>query len=211
MKLYTFYTPNSLKIELALAELGLDCEREKVALAKGEHMTDDFKKVNPHQKIPVLEVDGVAIAESGAILQYLGQSNPGPLWPSDPLEAAQLSRWMFFEGVHLASVCSSIWWSDTLSPRRGVPASSDAANAYAEEVLVRHLDMLNEVLASREFIGGNDFSLADCALGPTLCLLKDTRLDPSEKWPNVASYTARIRARDSWTQALGDRRMHWSD
>jgi glutathione S-transferase len=211
MRLYTANSPNSLKVQMALAELGLDYERTDVVLAKREQLSDEFKRINPHQKVPVLEVDGAKIAESGAIVQYLGRANAGDLWPTDLLQDALLSRWMFFESVHLAPACGSIWWSDTLSPRRGVPAFSDAVLEHAANELERPLDVLNGHLDSQEFVSDKGFTLADCALGVSVSMLKDTRLDPNERWPNVSAYGDRVRARQDWAIALGDRCLHWAD
>ena len=211
MKLYTFYTPNCLKVEIALSELELDCEREKVALAKGEHMTEAFKRVNPHQKIPVLEVGDVALPESNAILEYLGRTNAGPLWPQDPIQEAQLAAWLHFESTHLAPPCAAIWWSDTLSPKRGVEASSDARLELAASDLERPLGVLELHLADRDHLAGGAFTLADCALGTTLSMLKGTRLDLAQNWPKADAYAARLRDRPSWSVADGDRRLHWSD
>jgi len=211
MRLYTANSPNSLKAQMAFAELGLDYERSDVVLAKREQLSDDFKRINPHQMVPVLEVDGAHIAESGAIVQYLGRTNTGELWPADPLQDALLSRWMFFESVHLAPSCRAIWWTDILSPRRGVPASSDAQLELAAADLERPLSALETHLDPQEFVSQNGFTLADCALGVAVSMLKDTRLDPSDRWPNVGAYGARIRARESWTTGLGDRCLHWAD
>ncbi len=115
LRLYAANSPNSAKVQLALAELGLDYEKKFMVLAKGEHQTEEFGRINPHRKVPVLEVDGSYIAESGAILEYLGRSAGNGMWPESAVHDAQLSRWLFFEAAHLASACGAIWWNDVLS------------------------------------------------------------------------------------------------
>ncbi len=211
MRLYTFYTPNCLKIHMALAELGVDCERKPISLAKREQMGEEFKRINPHRKVPVLEVEGKAIAESGAILQYLGRAASGTLWPLDAIEDARLARWLFFESVHLAPYCGPIWWSDVLAPRRRVEPASEARLELAVSDLARALDVLHEEFETRDHLAETGFTLADCALGATLSMLKDTRVDLAERWPNVDLYGARVRARRSWREGEGDRCMHWVD
>ena len=64
---------NTLKIRFALAEIGAPYEFEPVDLAKGESRTPDFKRLNPHGKVPVLQDGDFALPESDAILWYLGE------------------------------------------------------------------------------------------------------------------------------------------
>jgi len=211
LRLYTANSPNSAKVQLALAELGLDYEKQFMVLAKGEHQTDDYGRINPHRKVPVLDVDGGCIAESGAILQYLGRSAGSGKWPEAAVHDAQLSRWLFFEAAHLATSCGAIWWNDVLSPRRGAPEVGEARLEVALNELDRSLGVLEESLSGQEYLDAGGFTLADCAVGVTVSMLKDTRLDPTEKWPGVAAYGARARARDAWSKAEGDRCLHWAD
>lgn len=211
MKLYTANSPNSLKVGLALAELGLEYETARVVLARGEHQTEAFERINPHQKVPVLEVDGVHLAESGAIVQYLGRTRGGDHWPKEPLVDALASRWLFFESAHLSAGCGALWWSDVLSPRRGVdPVPAPRIDA-ARSQLERALGVLEEQLAARDAILVGGFTLADCVLGTAVSMLVDTRVSLSAGWPNVAAYGARLRERASWATAEGGRCLHWKD
>ena len=211
MRLYTANSPNSLKVQMALAELGVNCEREILQLTEREYLMDDLKAIDPQQKVPILETDGTKIAESGAIIQYLGRTSGSGLWPANPVEDAELSQWLFFESVHLALPCGAIWWSDTLAPRRGVNVFSDARLEQAVNDLKRPLDVLNERLSSKDFIADSGFTLADCVLGVTVSMLKNTRMNSNERWPRVAAYAERVRARGGWARGGGDCCMHWTD
>src|ERR1700747_220228 len=72
MQLYHFPSPNPQKVTFALKELGLDCEIVPVDLGKGQHRQPAFLAVNPFGRVPVLVDDGLTLAESHAILAYLG-------------------------------------------------------------------------------------------------------------------------------------------
>ena len=81
MKLYHFPSPNPQKVTFALLELGLDCEKIPVDLAKGEQRETAFLAINPFGRVPVL-VDGeLTLWESHAIVAYLGETT-GRLWPA---------------------------------------------------------------------------------------------------------------------------------
>ncbi|MGZ3417131.1 MAG: glutathione S-transferase family protein [Polyangiales bacterium] len=203
VKLWSFlFSPNPLKVRLALAELRVPYETEEVYLFKGEHRAEAFAAVNPHRKVPVLEEDDERIAESNAILVYLGRTR-GELWPAKPADEARALRWLFFESAHVTMPCGTLWWSDVVSPKISRPGASAEVAAEAVEELERSLGVIEEQLTGRDYILG-PFSLVDCSIGVGVAMLRNTRLDDPNRWPNVAAYRDRLRARPSWTEARGD-------
>lgn len=204
MKLYSYpASPNSLKIRLALAELDLPYETVTVDLPSGQQKSPDFTAVNPHQKVPVLDDGGFVIRESNAILAYLGRRQPTPLWPLTGSEEALALQWLFFEGAQLALPFGTVWWSEKVSPRIGIPGASGSALENARHQATRGLDLLEQRLTESRFILGDRFTLVDCSVGPVVSILKATSLDDSTRWPKVAAYGAAIQARPSWAAAGG--------
>lgn len=92
MKLYNFYlSSTSYRVRIVLELKGLKYEYVPVALNKGEHLSEWFSAINPMHGVPVLEVGGVAIANSPAIIEYLEEEHPSPaLLPKDPLSRAHV-------------------------------------------------------------------------------------------------------------------------
>jgi len=89
LQLYTWSTPNGRKVSIMMEELALTYDVHPVNILKNEQFTPAYQKLNINGKIPVLvDPQGpsgrpVTLAESGAILVYLGEKYQSPLWPAD--------------------------------------------------------------------------------------------------------------------------------
>ncbi len=90
--MYTLYfSPGacSMASHVLLEECGAVYETKPVALAKGEQRTEEYRKINPHGKVPALAVDGKVITQNAAILPYIaGQFPDAGLLPADPVDRA---------------------------------------------------------------------------------------------------------------------------
>ncbi len=92
MKLYNFHASStSYRTRIVLNLKGLDYEYIPVRLDKGEHLSDAYGKINPMRGVPTLEVDGVYLYQSGAIIEYLDEVFPDPpVLPKDPIARAHV-------------------------------------------------------------------------------------------------------------------------
>lgn len=124
LEVHAFTTPNSIKVPIALEEMGLDYRLVPVNLRRGEQKTDAFKAMNPNAKVPVLidrSVPGegdVILSESAAILVHLAEKT-GQLLPKDGPNAARSSS--NFSSTHPASVRRSCSHSRSRSRHRRNP------------------------------------------------------------------------------------------
>ena len=108
LSIYEF--PNSVccqKVNLALFEKNLEWESIFLNLAKNEHFSSEYLKLNPKGVVPTLIHDGVPIIESTSICEYLDEAFPGSgpgnnLIPDAPLECVQMKGWskVVDEGLH---------------------------------------------------------------------------------------------------------------
>ena len=101
-----YFSPGacSTASHIGLEETGAPYEEKPTLLAKGEHKTDAYLKVNPRGKVPALDVDGKILTENTAILTYLAQRFPEKkLMPEDPLEKARC-------------ISTMAWFSNTVHP-----------------------------------------------------------------------------------------------
>lgn len=115
-------------VEAACAELGLDYEARDLDARNDEHRGEAYGALNPHRKMPTLEVGNEIITESVAILLTLDERHPaGRLFPPPGTpERAQALRWMLYLATELYPL---VEWQDY--PER-FTASPDAATALRE-------------------------------------------------------------------------------
>ena len=92
MKLYTFFrSGTSHRLRIALNLKGLTVEQVAIDLRREQHLSPEFKLVNPQQLVPALEVDGRVLTQSPAIIEWLEERHPHPpLLPADATGRAQV-------------------------------------------------------------------------------------------------------------------------
>jgi glutathione S-transferase len=159
MKLYNFtLSGHSHRVRLFLSLLGVDCQIIDVDLAQGAHKSPEFLALNILGQVPVLEDDGVIVADSNAILVYLAKKFGRTDWlPEDARSAAEIQRWLSVAAGQIAH-----------GPAQARLITVFNAPYRPEEVIPRAhaiLDVLNRELGKRDWIaGGAAPSIADVAL-----------------------------------------------
>jgi glutathione S-transferase len=196
---------NSLKLRLALAEVGADYEYVPVDLGKKQQFEPAFLELNPHAKVPVLVDGDFALPESDAILWYLGERYPdAKLLPvSDGTDAtrqarARILQWCAFASTTLYPAYADYWNHALGDESKRNPAGAEAALGK----VARAVGVMETVLATREWIAGQSVSLADLSNAAILFGLK-RRLptDPLASNERAAAWYQRVTARKSWKSA----------
>ncbi|MDQ7995579.1 MAG: glutathione S-transferase N-terminal domain-containing protein [Luteibacter sp.] len=158
---HAFATPNSIKVPVALEELGLDYELHGVNVKQGEQRAPAFLALNPNGKVPVL-IDARAgetlvLTESAAILVYLAERE-GKLLPATGEARARVFEQLFFH----ASGLGPAFGQSGFFQRQAAEPQPLAIERFSKETQ-RTLGMLDSVLALRPFVAGDDYSIADIA------------------------------------------------
>ncbi len=197
MKLYYFPSPNPQKIRFALNELGLDCETVPVDLLKGEQRAPEFLALNPYGRVPTL-VDGeLKLWESHAILAYLGEKT-GKLWPTTPAGRADALRWLFFLSSAISPPATEVAFN-RIAVKLSGGTPDEAAIARGEKALPDPIGIIDQHLATRTWMLGDEFSLVDCDYGPTLNVLDKAGFTFGD-FPRVRAYLEAIRSRRTWQE-----------
>jgi glutathione S-transferase len=165
------YAPNARRVRIFLAEKGLTIPFVELDLAKLDQKSAEFSAVNPFQTVPALELDnGDILCESIAICRYLEELHPEPdLFGREPRERAEIEMWqrrleLYLFYPILQAYRHSHPAAKVLETPQQLPEWGEINRARALEAMAR----IDAVLASRRFIAGDRFSVADitglCAL-----------------------------------------------
>ena len=136
---------------IALAEKGVAFERITVDLA---NKPDWFLAISPLGKVPLLKVGDAVIFESAVILEYLEETQPGPLHPADALQRAEHRSWMEFG----STILMDLWTFYT--------AMDEAAFQAKARQLTEKFARLEQRLGEGPYFDGARFSLVDAVFGP---------------------------------------------
>lgn len=187
---------NVQKVMWLLGELGLPHRHIEAGGAHGGLDTAAFGAMNPHRKVPVIEEDGHVVWESHAILRYLAARHGAPrFWSEDPRTRSQADRWMDWAATSLQpDLLNGVFWGFYRTPE----AQRDMAAVNA--ALARcgaHMAVLDQVLATQPFLGGEEPTLADIPAGTAL--YRWFTLDiPRRPAPHVEAWYGRLRQRPAY-------------
>jgi glutathione S-transferase len=155
---------NVQKVMWLLAEVGAVCTRVDMGGAYGGNREEAYLKKNPNGVVPTLLHGDTVVWESNTILRYLANFfSDSSLYPTEPIARAQVERWMDWQLSTFGPVNTLLYQSiiRTPEPLRQPEAIEKHRLRNAELVTI-----LDGVLSRQKFVAGNEFTLADIAIGP---------------------------------------------
>ncbi|MEN2978256.1 glutathione S-transferase family protein [Tistrella bauzanensis] len=178
-------------------ELGLPYEHLPVAI-RDVASHPEITAINPARQIPVIDDDGVVVAESMAINLYLAAKHGGPLAPRDAAETGHIAQWTFWVVTHVEVLALTVLGHRVFFPAdRRDPAKADEAEA----ALARPLAVLEGALARGDgWLVGGRFTVADLNVAAIIAWLVASRADLAA-FPNVTAWVRRCRGRDAAKKA----------
>ncbi|HEY6517104.1 MAG TPA: glutathione S-transferase family protein [Steroidobacteraceae bacterium] len=203
MSLTFYYSPMSTATltDLVLEELGVSCERITVDLKKKETHTQEFLRVNPNGKVPVLVHDGIAIWESAAITLYLGEifGVAKGLYPEPGPQRGDAMKWVVWSNVTLGDAFGRFVRNTT----EWIPAEQHNAKAAAAAESDTHdcLRILDRALAGRQYLLAG-YTLADTHVNSLLGWLRFMKVDFSE-YQHLNAWSQRCTARPAYARVMG--------
>ena len=205
LQLYSLATPNGVKVTVMLEELlalghaGAEYDAWLINIGKGDQFGSGFVGANPNSKIPALMDHSVTppqrVFESGAILLYLAEKF-GALMPSEPVARTECLSWLFWQMGSAPYLGGGFGHFYAYAPSK----MEYPINRFAMETK-RQLDVLDQLLATRPWIAGDDYSIADIAIWAWYGQLVLGRQYNAAEFLDVSSYTHVL----AWAQKIDAR------
>jgi glutathione S-transferase len=201
MKLYGFPpSPNTRKVLATATALGLRLDFAMVDLAAGDQRKPEYLALNPSGRTPTLVDGDFVLWESNAIMQYLAETRPGPLWPKDAKVRAEISRWQCWQLAHWDEGTGTLIRERFIKKVLSLGEPDRAEIERGEKAFHRDAGILEACLATRRFLAGDAPTLADFAVAAPLELTEAAAF-PFEEYPNVKGWYARIDALPAWQES----------
>lgn len=205
-QVYSLGTPNGVKVTILLEELkelGIkDAEYDlyKINIGEGDQFGSDFVSINPNSKIPAMvdqsQTPNIDVFESGSILVYLAEKF-GEFLPKDIQDKTEVLNWLFWQVGSGPFVGGGFGHFFHYAPEK----LKYPIDRYTMETK-RQLDLLDKVLATREFIAGDTYSIADIAIWSWYGqLVLGDLYEGSAKFLDIQSYKHLV----EWTHRIAKR------
>ena len=202
--LYSWPTPNGLKISILLAEAAIEHDVHPVNIGKGEQFEPEFLAISPNNRIPAILDDApagggpaIAVFESGAILLYLAEKT-GQFLPTELRARTDVLQWLFWQMGGLGPMAGQNGHFNIYAPEK-IPY---AMERYVNET-ARLYGVMDKRLADREFLGGA-YSIADMACYPWIVPHEAHKQDLG-RFPNLKRWFDAIAARPAVVKAYAER------
>jgi glutathione S-transferase len=200
MKLYDCKgAVNPRRVDIFLAEKGIDIDRVRVDVFKGEHRSEEFRILNPACAVPFLELDdGVVISESAAISRYFEEQKPQPpLMGETPQEQACISMWQ--RRVEDGLLYAAQHFFHHATPGLGEPdryRNADWGQANKTRV-IETMRWIDRELAARPYIAGEAFTIADITALCAIDFAGNLGIAMPDDCTNLKAWHARVSDRPS--------------
>ena len=168
LQLYSLPTPNGVKVSILLEEMGMAYEPHLVSFEKNDQTSPAFLSLNPNNKIPaILDPHGpggkpLALFESGAILVYLAEKT-GKFIPHDAAQRYECLQWLMFQMGGIGPMFGQVGFFHKFAGKDF--EDKRPRDRYLAESK-RLLTVLDQHLQGRDWMMGDDYTIADIAIFP---------------------------------------------
>lgn len=208
LQLYSLATPNGVKVSIFLEEAGLPYEAHRITLDQEGVLSPQFLSLNPNNKIPaIIDPDGpdgkpLALFESGAILLYLGEKT-GQFLPAAPAQRYETIQWLMFQMGGVGPMFGQLGFFHRFAGKEY--DDKRPLQRYLNETR-RLLGVLEQRLTGRDWIMGDNYTIADMAIFPWVRILggyyEAAELVGLDAYPHVQRALAQFVARPAVIKGL---------
>jgi glutathione S-transferase len=185
-----------MPVHLALLEIGVPYELQRIDIGAGEHKKTEYLKLNPNGLVPTLIVDGTPLYEAAALLMLLAERHPDAKLAPLPgtRERGLYLQWM----LHMSNTVQAafrLWFH----PREGgPPESEEGIKAAARAAIEASWERLDAHLAAHgPYMLGSKYGVLDML---TIVMVRWSRNmpKPATEWPAIAKFASKVKGRSNW-------------
>ena len=203
IKLYGIPLSNNVnKVRYCLNYLKLAYELIPVNPLQGENQKPEFTKLSPTAKIPAMEVDGLKLFESNAMIRYLAKREKSAIYPQDPKQAALVDAWLDYPAIHVSGAMGRIIANRVFAPMQGKEVDQKSL-AFGLEMMEKYLPILNTQLSKNKFIAGADIYIAVFNLFAVLDPCEMVQVDGS-RFKDISRWRNNLKAQDFYQKCFKD-------
>lgn len=191
---YYWPTPNGWKVSILLEELGVEYSPIMVNIGKGDQFKPEFLEISPNNRMPAIvdhdAIEPVSVFESGAIMHYLAVKS-GRFWPQNPVLQKEVMEWLFWQTGNQGPMMGQHSHFFNYAPEE--ERQGYGRKRYEAESM-RCLSVLNKRLEGRDWIVGEEYSIADMICFPWVLIAKAMQL-PLDDYPHLARWRGVVKER----------------
>ncbi|AUH64088.1 maleylacetoacetate isomerase [Paracoccus zhejiangensis] len=199
--LYDYWRSSaSYRVRIALGLAGLDWQAVAVNLVEGQHKTPAHLARNPQGLVPVLEIDGLRLTQSLAIVEYLDETRGLGLLPATPADRARVRAIAHAIAMDIHPICN-------LGTARHAVSASDGAitmEGWMQHFIGRGLAAVEAMLPGGDFCWAEGVTLADLCLMPQVYNAQRWQVDLADM-PKIRRVAERLAAIQAFAAAHPDR------
>jgi len=200
LKLYSsLLSANGRKVLAVCCALEIDITIEEVNVYAGQGNSLEYLKINPLGQIPVLSDAHIRLSESNAVLIYLSEKYGNmSLYSSIPERRAEINKWLFWESSQWQPLLTTIMAKEI--GHKLLPELLDAPQSkpdWNNEQITMQCRYLESVLSEREWLAGDELSLADFSVAAMSTYFK-TASFPYNTYPRIAAWLDRLSENEAW-------------
>jgi len=204
--LYYWPTPNGKKVTILLEEAGIPYTIKPVNIMRGDQLTPEFLKISPNGRMPAIvdhePADGgapIAVFESGAIMEYLGEKC-GKFFPQNPRQKADVTQWLYWQMANQGPKMG-----EQGHFRRAAQNPKNGDQSYAllrfNNEVHRIYGVLNLGLHKKQYLAAGQYTIADMICYPWAATWQNRDINLDE-FPNVKRWLDEIGARPAVKKAM---------
>ena len=203
IKIYGAEISNNVnKVRFTANAVGEEYELSRMDLFAGEQRSEEFLKLNPVGKVPVMQDGDFTLFESMAISKYLADKHSSSLYPQDLHQRAVIDQWIDFCDIHLQAALNRVTFNRIIAQQVGAEVDQNSLN-FGLEMLDRYLPVLDHQLGQSKYLAASQLTLADINLLAILDPAEVSGVDFSQ-YQNLQAWFQNMKQQDFYTKCHSD-------